>query len=141
SRPSVARSTASRCSFRWPECTKPRSERRGDRRLRRRRAAGLPGLERRVGSAAGRPAADLKALAGDRQVVSVSYCRGIYMVALKDGSARTFKEYDLAFKTDTGPSGPAKGTPALVPTGRGGDRAFLVFSALDELKDALTTRC
>ena len=88
-----------------------------------------------------RPAADLKALAGDRQVVSVSYCRGIYMVALKDGSARTFKEYDLAFKTDTGPSGPAKGTPALVPTGRVGDRAFLVFSALDELKDALTTRC
>ena len=73
--------------------------------------------------------------------MSVSYCRGIYMVALKDGSARTFKEYDLAFKTDTGPSGPAKGTPALVPTGRVGDRAFLVFSALDELKDALTTRC
>jgi len=45
-----------------------------------------------------RPTADLKALAGDRQVVSVSYCRGIYMVALKDGSARTFKEYDLAFQ-------------------------------------------
>ena len=88
-----------------------------------------------------RPPADLKVLSGDRQVLSVSYCHGIYKVALKDGSARTFKEYDLAFKTDTGASGPAKGSPALVPTGRVGDRAFLVFSALDELKDALTTRC
>jgi len=28
-----------------------------------------------------------------------------------------------------------------VATGRVGDRAFLVFSELDELKDALTTRC
>jgi len=88
-----------------------------------------------------RPPADLKAVPTDRQVTSVSYCRGAYQVALKDGSTRTFKEYDRAFKTDTDGSGPAKGTPALVPTGRVGDRAFLVFNGLDELKDALTTRC
>jgi len=85
--------------------------------------------------------ADLKALPSDRQVTSVAYCNGAYWLALKDGTARTFKEYDLAFKIDTGAAGPAKGRPALVATGRVGDRAFLVFSELDELKDALTTRC
>jgi len=85
--------------------------------------------------------ADLKAVTSDRQVTSVSYCRGAYQVGLKDGSTRTFKEYDLAFKTDTSENGPAKGTPAVVPTGRVGDRAFLVFSGLEELKDALKARC
>ena len=88
-----------------------------------------------------RGSADLKPLPADRQVTSVAYCNGAYRLGMKDGSARTFTEYDLAFKTDTGAAGPAKGTPALVPIGRVGDRAFLVFSGLDELKDALTTRC
>jgi hypothetical protein len=87
-----------------------------------------------------RGSADLKALPADRQVTSVAYCNGAYRLG-KGGSARTFTEYDLAFKTDTGAAGPAKGTPALVPIGRVGDRAFLVFSGLDELKDALTTHC
>jgi len=81
-----------------------------------------------------RPPADLKGVPTGRQVASVSYCSGAYQVGLRDGSTRTFK-------TDTGGSGPAKGTPALVPAGRVGDRAFMVFSGLDELKDALTTRC
>ena len=88
-----------------------------------------------------RPPADLKALPPDRQVASVSYCRGAYQVALKDRSVRAFKEYDLAFKTGAGGSGPQKGAPALVPTGRVGDRAFLVFGGLDELTGALKTRC
>jgi len=77
---------------------------------------------------------DLKALAPGQQVASVRYCRGVYEVALKDGSVRSFKEFDLGFKTDTSPKGPDTATPALVPTGRVGDRAFVVFAGLDELK-------
>lgn len=65
-----------------------------------------------------REAPDLKALAPGQQVSSVRYCRGVYEVALKDGSVRAFKEFD----------------PALVPTGQVGDRAFVVFAGLDELK-------
>jgi hypothetical protein len=77
---------------------------------------------------------DLKALAPGQQVSSVRYCRGVYEVALKDGSVRSFKEYDLGFKTDTGTRGPDAAAPALVPTGRVGDRAFVIFAGLDELK-------
>ena len=64
---------------------------------------------------AARPPSDLKAVPPDRQVTSVSYCTGAYRLALKDGSTRTFREYDPAFKTDTGASGPPKGTAALLP--------------------------
>jgi len=69
-----------------------------------------------------------------RTVKSVTYCRGEYEVSLGDGSVRRFKEYDLAFKTDTSPSGPPAARPALVPTGRVGDRAFVIFADLDELR-------
>jgi cytochrome c len=77
---------------------------------------------------------DLKALAPGQQVSFVRYCRGMYEVALKDGSVRTFKEFDLGFKTDTSARGPTAAAPALVPTGRVGDRAFVIFAGLDELK-------
>ena len=65
-----------------------------------------------VAQPAERGPVDLKAVTVDRQVTSVSYCRGTY-----------------------------QGMAAVVPTGRVGDRAFLVFSGLEELKDALKARC
>ncbi len=84
---------------------------------------------------------DLKALPPGQQVAALSYCRGVWEVALKDGSIRSFREYDLGFKTDTSPKGPDVTIPALVPTGRVGDRAFVVFAGLDELKTALKRGC
>ena len=80
-----------------------------------------------------RPIANLKDLPLDQQVSAVSYCRGEYEVSLGDSSARRFKEYDLAFKTDSSPNGPNPTKPALVPTGRVGDRAFVIFANLQEL--------
>jgi hypothetical protein len=77
---------------------------------------------------------DLKALAPGQQVSAVRYCQGVYEVALKDRSVRSFKEYDPGFKTDTSARGPGAAAPALVPTGRVGDRAFVIFAGLDELK-------
>lgn len=81
-----------------------------------------------------RPVADLKNLPEGQQVVTVAFCRGEYDVSLADGNTRKFKEYDLAFKSDSGANGPNPGTPVLVPTGRVRDRAFIVFSDLDELR-------
>ena len=83
---------------------------------------------------AARAPENLKDLSPGRTVKSVTYCRGEYEVSLGDGSVRRFKEYDLAFKTDTSPSGPTAARPALVPTGRVGDRAFVIFADLDELR-------
>jgi cytochrome c len=88
-----------------------------------------------------RETTDLKTLPPSQQVASLRYCRGAYDVRLKDGSVRSFKEYDLGFKTDTSDKGPAITTPVLVPTGRVGDRAFVIFAGLDELKAGLKKEC
>lgn len=77
---------------------------------------------------------DLKTQTADHQVESVGYCKGTYEVKLKDGSVRHFREFDLSFKTDSGPNGPNPGAPTLVQAGRVGDRAFLVFAGPEEMK-------
>ncbi len=84
-----------------------------------------------------RPVANLKDLPPVQQVTNVGYCRGEYDVSLGDGNARRFKEYDLAFKTDSSPNGPKPAKPALIPSGRVGDRAFVVFAELEELRRTL----
>jgi hypothetical protein len=87
------------------------------------------------------PVVNLKELPPSQQVQGVAYCRGAYDVSLGDGSARRFKEYDLAFKTDSSPHGPSPARPALVPTGRVGDRAVVVFADLDELRRTVKVTC
>jgi hypothetical protein len=84
---------------------------------------------------------NLRDLAERQRVMTISYCRGAYDVALGDGSVRTFKEYDLAFKVDSSGNGPSPAKPALVPTGRVGDRAFVVFAKLEELRAAVKAQC
>jgi len=88
-----------------------------------------------------RPLANLKDVPRGQQVTGVGYCRGQYDVTLGDGSARTFKEYHLAFKIDSSANGPRPAHPALVPTGRVGDRAFVVFADLDELRGTVQAAC
>lgn len=84
---------------------------------------------------------DLRAVPAARQVAAVAYCAGLYRVRLADGAEREFKEYDLSFKTDSTPLGPPVGKPALVPTGRLGDRAIVVFGRLEELRTMVAPRC
>jgi len=84
---------------------------------------------------------DLKKVPPDHQVEGVNYCKGTYRLKLKDGSTRDFKEFDLRFKTDSGPTGPNPGAPVLIPSGKAGDRAFLVFAEPDELKNMLKKTC
>ena len=88
-----------------------------------------------------RSIANLKTVPPGQQVTAVNYCRGEYDVGLGDGTTRKFKEYDLAFKIDSTPNGPTASKPALVPTGRVGDRALVIFAELEELQRALKARC
>ena len=84
---------------------------------------------------------DLKNASPGHQVVSVRFCRGEYDVALGDGTSRRFREFDLAFKTDDTERGPQPTKPVLVPTGRMGDRAFVVFAGLAELRATVQAQC
>ncbi len=84
---------------------------------------------------------DLKAVPPDHQVETVGYCKGVYHLKVKDGSTFEFQEFNLRFKTDSGPNGPHPGAPVLVPAGMRGDRAFLVFAEPDEMRVVLKTTC
>lgn len=85
---------------------------------------------------------NLKTAPPDHQVEAVGYCRGIYEVKLKDGSVRQFREFDLSFKTDSGPNGPKPGVPTLIRAGRSvGDIAFVIFSGLEEMKTLTQQTC
>jgi molybdenum ABC transporter molybdate-binding protein len=84
---------------------------------------------------------ELKSAPATHRVTAIGYCRGVYEVKLADGSVRTFGEYDLSFKTDTSANGPDAGRPALIPTGRLGNRAIVVFATLDELRGAFRQSC
>ena len=53
-----------------------------------------------------RPTTGLKTLPPSQHVASLRYCCDVYDVALKGGTVRPFKEYDLPFKTDAGANGP-----------------------------------
>lgn len=84
---------------------------------------------------------DLETAPPDHQVRAVGYCGGAYEVTLRDGSTRRFREFDLRFKTDSSPNGPRPGRPVLISAGMAGDRAFLVFSAPDEMTTFLKKAC
>ena len=84
---------------------------------------------------------DLKTLAGDQQVNSISYCRGTYRVTTVDGKTTPFWEFNLRFKTDTSEDGPVKGRPALLPAGMGGDRALVIFSTPGEISSVIKEKC
>lgn len=84
---------------------------------------------------------DLKAATQDHQVETVGYCKGVYHLKLKDGSTYEVKEFNLRFKTDSGPNGPLPGTPVLISAGMSGDRAFVIFAEPDEMKSMLKKTC
>lgn len=87
------------------------------------------------------PKPQLKAVAADQQVASMRYCDGTYVVETKDGSRFPFPEFNLRFKTDGGPDGPAPGQPALLAAAMMGDRAFVIFASPGEISGFIKVQC
>ncbi len=85
--------------------------------------------------------ADLKAAPPSHQVMGVEYCKGVYHVKFNDGSAFDYPEFNLRFKTDSGPNGPKGGTPVQISAGMRGDRAYLVFFDPQEISGFLKKTC
>ena len=85
--------------------------------------------------------ADLKGAPPSHQVIGTEYCNGNYHVKFKDGSAFDYPEFNLRFKTDSGPNGPKSGTPVQVSAGMRGDRAYLVFSDPQEISGFIKKNC
>ena len=84
---------------------------------------------------------DLKTAPLDFIVATIRRCGDTYFVT--NGSKKTlpFWEFNLRFKTDSGPSGPATGRPVLVGQGMRGDRAQIVFSNPGEISGFIKEGC
>lgn len=84
---------------------------------------------------------DLKRVDAAAQVTAVDHCGDAYRVTTADRKTRTFWEFNLRFKTDGSPSGPAAGRPVIVGNGMQGDRAAVVFSRPKEISTFIRREC
>lgn len=87
------------------------------------------------------PLPDLKKPSPVSTVASMRHCGDSYFVTNGKGQTLAFWEYNLRFKTDSSPSGPAPGKPVLVGQGMQGDRAQIVFSKPSELSSFIREQC
>ena len=94
-----------------------------------------------MGGMMGGKAPDLKELKPTNRVKSISHCKDTYVVTTEDGQKHKFWERNLRLKTDAGPEGPQKDTPALVGAGMMGDRADVIFADPSEISPAISTKC
>jgi cytochrome c len=93
------------------------------------------------GMMAGAARPDLKALGPERRVRAIRYCGDGYHVTTEDGRTVPVWEFNLRFKTDSSPSGPARGKPVLLPAGMQGDRASIVFASPEEIGRIVEAKC
>ena len=84
---------------------------------------------------------DLKMVGPSRLVRTIRYCRDTYEVTTADGKTLPYWETNLRLKTDSSASGPAKGRPAIMPAGMGGDRASVIFADPAEITAFIEKKC
>lgn len=84
---------------------------------------------------------DLKRADATRQVSAIRYCGDAYRVVTGDRKTHVFWEFNLRFKTDGSPSGPAAGKPVIIGAGMQGDRAAVVFARPEEISAFIRTEC
>jgi cytochrome c len=84
---------------------------------------------------------ELKKASPVATVASIRHCGDSYFVTNAKDQTRAFWEFNLRFKTDSSPSGPAPGKPVLVSQGMQGDRAQVVFAEPGEISKFIREGC
>lgn len=84
---------------------------------------------------------DLKAAPASAIVTALRHCGDSYFVTNADGETTPYWEFNLRFKTDSGPGGPAPGRPVMVGQGMQGDRAQIVFARPEEISAFIRKDC
>lgn len=92
-------------------------------------------------AAPGRANPDLKQAPETSRVAAIRRCADTYFVTNGKGETVPFWEFNLRFKTDSGPSGPAPGKPVVVGSGMQGDRAQVVFADFREISSFIVEKC
>jgi len=102
----------------------------------------------RTASAEGKPSgtprrgnADLRRAPDTSRIAAIRHCGDTYHVTNAKGDTVPFWEFNLRFKTDSGPGGPAPGKPVMVGSGMQGDRAQVVFADFREISSFIVEKC
>lgn len=83
----------------------------------------------------------LKSLEPRRLVAALRLCGDSYFVTTGDGATKPIWEFNLRFKTNSSPEGPAPGKPAILRAGMMGDRATVVFATPSEIGRFVQVKC
>jgi cytochrome c len=75
------------------------------------------------------------------RVTAIRYCKDSYFVTLANGKTFPFWEFNLRFKTNGSPEGPAPGKPVILRAGMQGDRASIVFAGPAEIGKFIKAKC
>ena len=92
-------------------------------------------------AAQARPRPDLKKAPPAATVTAIRRCGDSYFVTNGANETAPYWEFNLRFKTDASPSGPAPGKPVLVGQGMQGDRAQVVFARPAEISALIREGC
>ena len=84
---------------------------------------------------------DLRQAPETARIVSIRRCADTYFVTNAKGDTVPYWEFNLRFKTDSGPSGPAPGKPVMVGAGMQRDRAQVVFADFREISSFIVEKC
>lgn len=87
------------------------------------------------------PLPDLKKASPMATVASIRHCGDSYFVTNAKGQTASYWEFNLRFKSDSSPSGPAPGRPVMVGQGMQGDRAQVVFANPQEISRFIQEKC
>ena len=84
---------------------------------------------------------DLKGAPASAVVTALRHCGDTYFVTNADGETMPYWEFNLRFKTDSSPGGPAPRRPVMVGQGMQGDRAQIVFARPEEISAFIREEC
>jgi cytochrome c len=84
---------------------------------------------------------DLRTAPASAVVTALRHCGDSYFVTHADGETMPYWEFNLRFKTDSSPGGPAPGRPVMVGQGMQGDRAQIVFARPEEISAFIREEC
>ena len=74
-------------------------------------------------------------------VTALRHCGDSFFITTADGRETPYWEKNVRIKVDSTETGPPPGVPVLRETGRMGDRIYLLFRSLDDMKAWLTEDC
>jgi cytochrome c len=77
----------------------------------------------------------------EARVTAMRHCGDSFFIATADGAETAFWEKNVRIKIDSTETGPPEGVPVLIESGRMGDRTYVIFRSVAELRSFIAEKC